>query len=390
MDNPFEFGRELTEQELINRTDELKQLRGVLSGGAKLFLIGPRRFGKTSLLHAAAEQVRRSGVVVFRYDAQAFPGIDQLTLRIAADAAQFLTPTVEKAGAAIRTFFAALRPTANFNAIENKWSLTLAGSPGREVGPTLLADVLDGVERAAAASRKKVAVIIDEFQELVEEGGVAAEAQLRAAIQRHRHVAYVFAGSKTRMLADMVKDADRPFHRLGTTIFLRALPRKEFAAFIVRGFRSARIPVEAGAVDAILDAAEDVPYNVQLLAHACWVACRASERGSPRSRLTAALVAEVVDAEAMRLDPLYTQIWSSLPLTQRRALLAVRRESGTGRSRASVARSYDMVTTTLNRAIEALELKQIIREEQSLGTTRLRLEDPLFGDWIRLVVKDQG
>ena len=323
MDNPFEFGRELNERELINRTAELKQLRNAMRSGAKLFLIGPRRFGKTSLLHAAAAQVARAGVVVFRYDAQAFPELDQLTARLAADAAQRLTPTIEKAGAGIRQFFSALRPTAAFNPIENKWSLSLAGAPGREVGPPLLADVLDGVERAAAASGKKVAVIIDEFQEIVEAGGVAAEEQLRAAIQRHRHVAYVFAGSKTRMLADMVTDASRPFHRLGTLLFLEALPRKEFALFITRGFRDARIPVAAGAVDALLDAAEDVPYNVQLLAHACWTACRASERGSTRSRLTTALVADVVDSEAMRLDPLYTHLWTSLPVTQRRALLAV-------------------------------------------------------------------
>jgi AAA+ ATPase superfamily predicted ATPase len=388
MDNPFEFGRELSAGELVDRTAELRQVRDTLRSGAKLFLIGPRRFGKTSLLHAASEQVARGGVVVLRYDAQAFPSLELLAGRLAADAAQRLTRTVDKAGAAIKTFFAGVRPSATFDATEHKWSLTLAGSPGRESGPPLFADVLDGVERAAAASGKKVAVVIDEFQEIVEAGGVAAEEQIRAAIQRHRHVAYVFAGSRTRMLADMVKDANRPFHRLGTPLFLGAIPREEFAPFLAKGFRGARIPIEDGAVTAILDAAEDVPYNVQLLAHACWTACRTNARGSAGARLTTALVADVVRAEAMRHDPLYTQLWSSLTSTQRRALLAVRAESGVNLASSAVALRSGMPVSTLQRALQALESKQIVREEPERGTVRLRLEDPLFGAWIGLVVKE--
>ena len=47
-----------------------------------------------------------------------------------------------------------------------------------------------------------------------------------------------------------------------------------------------------------------------------------------------------------------------------------------------------MPITTMQRAIEALEDKQIIREDQTRGTVRLRLEDPLFGAWIRLIVKE--
>ncbi len=56
--NPFEFGRELSREELIDRTDELARVERALSGGGKLFLIGPRRFGKTSLLAAAASELR--------------------------------------------------------------------------------------------------------------------------------------------------------------------------------------------------------------------------------------------------------------------------------------------------------------------------------------------
>ncbi|HEX5829965.1 MAG TPA: ATP-binding protein [Gemmatimonadaceae bacterium] len=391
MRNPFEFGRELAADELVDRQDELATLREALLSGGKVFLIGPRRFGKTSLLRSAAEQVEREGAVVLRYDAQAFPTLEQLAARIAADTAQRLTSTLEKAGTAIREFFASVRPAATYEATENKWSLTLAGTPGRETGPSLLADVLDGVERAAIATGRTVAVVIDEFQEVVEDGGEEAEEQIRAAIQRHRQVGYAFAGSKTRMLADMVTGANRPFYRMGKPIFLGPVPRADFAEFLARGFAGAGIPVEAGAIDALLDAAEEVPYNVQLLAHACWTACMATigTDGAGAARpLTAALVHEVRDREALRHDPFYTQLWTSLPSTQRRALVAVLRERGDGLSSTPVARRYGMPVTTLQRAIEALVAKQIVREDHARGGVRLRLEDPLFGAWIGLVVRE--
>ena len=51
--NPFEYGRELDRDELVDREEELRQVTRALENGGKLFLIGPRRYGKTSLLRAA-------------------------------------------------------------------------------------------------------------------------------------------------------------------------------------------------------------------------------------------------------------------------------------------------------------------------------------------------
>lgn len=388
MRNPFEFGRELGADELVDRQSELATLEAALASAGRVFLIGPRRYGKTSLLRSASERAERGGGVVFRYDAQAFPTLEQLAARVAADAAQRLTPTVTKAGEAIKQFFASVRPSAAFDPAEGKWTISLAGKQDREGGPPLLADVLHGVERLAARARRATAVVIDEFQEVVEEGGVEAEEQIRSAVQQHRHVAYVFAGSRTRLLADMVTGANRPFYRMGTALFLGPIPRDDFADFIRRGFADAAIRVQGGAIETILDAAEDVPYNVQLLAHACWVACRAESVDGKANELTRQLVERVRDTEALRHDPFYTQLWAGLTSTQRRALLAVLRETQEGLASTAVARKYAMPVTTMQRAVAALVQKQIIREDQVRGVVGFRLEDPLLGAWVRLAIPE--
>ena len=46
--NPFEFGRELSAAELVDRDEERAAVVHAMEEGGRLFLIGPRRFGKTS------------------------------------------------------------------------------------------------------------------------------------------------------------------------------------------------------------------------------------------------------------------------------------------------------------------------------------------------------
>ena len=75
------------------------------------------------------------------------------------------------------------------------------------------------------------------------------QAQLRAAVQRHTDIGFIFAGSKTTLLNDMTMNPARPFYRMGIRYFLAPIPREEFAAFISRGFEKAGYRVDAAAVE---------------------------------------------------------------------------------------------------------------------------------------------
>lgn len=371
----------------MDRRSELQTLAAAIRDSAKLWLIGPRRYGKSSLLNSAAARARAAGLIVLRYDAEAFPTVEQLAARISADAAARLTGTVEKGRKAVLRLFASLRPEASIEP-DGTLSVRLAGAANRASGVPLLSDVLDALEAAAVKSRRPVVVMIDEFQKIVADD-LAAKQQLRAAVQKHRKVGYVFAGSATRLLTDMTADPREPFYRLGSTLFLGPVPRQEFAAFLTQSFTRGGIRIESGAVTAILDAAQDVPYNVQLLAHECWEACRSSLVPGSASQplmLTEQVVDRVHARAARQNDPLYTQTWSSLPSTQQRALLAIVRDAGPGLFSTALARRYAMPVATMQKAVAALERRGITREEASGGRTRLRLEDPLFGKWIELTI----
>ncbi len=248
--------------------------------------------------------------------------------------------------------------------------------------------MLKGVDRAAAHTGKPVALIIDEFQRVVSTSETAQQ-EFRAAVQTHRHIGYIFAGSATRLLTDMTTKEKQPFYRLGETLFIGPIPRPDFAEFLVRSFSRGHIKLDAGAITAILDEAEDVPYNVQLLAHGCWEACRetvSEKTGRGAKSLTPELVRRMHEVLARRNDPLYTQLWNERSSAQQRALLAVRREHGQGLKSSEVVARYSMPVPTMQKALSVLDARGLTRREGDRANLRHYVEDPLFGKWLDLTI----
>ena len=385
--NPFEYGRELGRDELVDRKDELRQVVRSLENIGKLFLIGPRRYGKTSLLGSAASEAEDGGTVVLRYDAERYESLDLLAAAVLSGATRRLASTTERAGALLARVASALRPQVAYDIEEQSVSVSL-GVAKDATGNTLpvLVDVLDAIERMAEATERPVVVILDEFQHVIKQGGEHAERQIRAAVQTHRRVGYVFAGSATRMLADMTSDPGRAFYKLGARLFLGLIPRDEFTVFLRGGFEQAGFTVDDAALVRILDLTHDVPYSVQRLAHECWEGLRvnASEvTTGDATHLTVDQVERALVRVLTQEDAAYTQIWNSLKLQQKRALKAAVVEGGRSLLSSDVSRRHKVPTGSMQRALAALDELGIVREESVAGAVRYVLEDPVLGRWLR-------
>jgi len=378
--NPFEYGRELGIDELVDRVDELREVAATIRNRGKLFVIGPRRYGKTSLLGAAGEAASRDGVIVLRFDAEKFESLELLAAALLTGATRALQGPLERTAALISRVAARLRPETSIGP-DGAVTVSLGASKSTHGELPLLTDALDAIEALAKESGREVVVILDEIQRVVVEHGLAAERQLRSTIQQHSHVGYVFAGSATRLLNEMTSDPNRPFYRLGARIFLDRIPPPEFVEFLEKGFRAGGIEPEPGACDHILERAEEVPYNVQRLAYETWELVRADAG--------AALAPSHVDAALERLvrreDPAYTQIWTTLRRTQQTALKIVIDEGGERLLRAEVARRSGMSTSTLQGALKQLEGMELIRQERTGGKVAFRLIDPFLTAWLRMV-----
>ncbi len=396
MKNPFEYGRILDSRELVNRREELRSVDSVIESGGKMFLIGPRRFGKTSLLRVAAEKRRKRGDIVLEYNAEGFPDIEHLVRLLIQDSADKLTGPFEKTGEKIKRYFKSLRPEISFSVTQTEWKATLGANVVSEAHGSinLFVEALNGLEKLASeiGGGKKVALIIDEFQEILAQDKDLAEKQIRSAIQEHRHTAYIFAGSKTRMLNEMITDPSRPFYRLGKPLFVETIPRKEFKRFLISKFSAGGfIAQDTGAAEKqelaglILDLAKEVPYNVQMLAHEIWNRLLETKSESPKNAvLTKTLIEKTLDTVVRQNDPIHTQVWNGLTANQKKALAAAVTENGSNLRSSAVTTRTKMSASTMQRALESLTKQDIHREEGKGGNLTFRFEDPFFAHWISL------
>jgi hypothetical protein len=374
--NPFRYGREA--EVLVDREDELARVVRIGEECGTLFLIGPRRFGKTSILRAAEAKLTEAGKVVLRYDAEAFDDIGSLAAALLSGAVRKYSSALDRAQAIAKKFFVAMKPSLTLDPSDGKITVAIGVEPGPRLGAVpLFTDVLNGIERLAAEDGRSALVVIDEFQQVVGEAGEKAERQIRAAVQKHRVVGYVFAGSSSRMMTEMIATSNRAFWQLGDQLHLGPIPRPAFIDFLRKGFESAGATIAAGALEHILDLGEDVPYNVQQLASECWVLVTDSRR----RHLTAALVDEALGRVVSMQHVGYLQRWLLLARAQKQTLRIVTEEP-IGFEVSAAAFRHGLPRTTMQRALEALERQHFLRQDLAGTSPTWRFEDPFMRAWL--------
>src|SRR5437867_10145202 len=114
MENPFVFGEIVEQRHFVNREKELQNLIRDLADGQKMFLLSPRRFGKTSLVSLALLKLEKRHVRTVN-----------VTVSSYANYAQFLEKFVERVLRAagpwdrvksmINRFLQRVQPTVTFN-----------------------------------------------------------------------------------------------------------------------------------------------------------------------------------------------------------------------------------------------------------------------------------
>ena len=90
-----------------------------------------------------------------------------------------------------------------------------------------LGSALDMLDALAAERNVRLGIILDEFQEIHRLDGETAEWHLRGVIERHAHLTYLLAGSRTALIQRMVSDPGRALphgKRWSALLFLPAEP----------------------------------------------------------------------------------------------------------------------------------------------------------------------
>jgi len=325
VDNPFIYGEIVPDAAFADRETALDRPVADLSSGQKVFLISPRRYGKSSLVHRALHILSRHGALTLDLTVSSYSSYVSF-LEGYARALATVESTWQRARAWLADVITTTRPELRYEPEESGPGRFSVAFPlvrtARDVN-RLANEIFSLPGRLAADRKRTVVVALDEFQAIDAFDGGDVEHALRAAAQQQRQVGYVFAGSEPSLMEKMIGPR-RPFYKAGPIMRLEKIPPAVFVEFIESRFAKSGIRPEPGLGAAIVDLAGNLPYDVQRLAHETWDDVRsAGGRRAGLDQLHATLTRLLAEQDTM-----FEAVWQRLTLAQRAVLRAVVLQGG--------------------------------------------------------------
>jgi uncharacterized protein len=374
--NPFVYGEIVPLTSFVDREVELERLVADLRSGQKIFLISPRRYGKSSLVRQALRISSRQGALTVEVTVSSYSSYVAF-LEGYARALVSAETRLERVRSWLRDMLRGVRPEVRLESSPDGKGKIAVSFPAvrsdRDIAH-LAEQVFALPGRIAEARGLRMAISLDEFQGINEFNGGSVEHAMRAAVQQQRNVGYVFAGSEPTLMERMLGKS-RPFYKAGPVMRLEKIPADRFATFIESRFRTTGIKPEAGLGAAVVELAGNLPYDVQRLAHELWDDVKPAGRRS----VTIDDLHDTLKRLLGEHETLFESTWQRLPLTQRAALRATVLEEGRGLLSADVRTRHRLsVTSTLQQALSALVKHDILAREG----TRYAVVDSLFREWV--------
>jgi len=377
MENPFVYGEIVTAGAFTDRSGERLRLARDLSAGQKIFLISPRRYGKSSLIRDVMKSLAARGILTVEVTVAASSSYVAF-LEAYAQALVTADTPVSRLRRWSTELLQAVRPELRFDVKPSQESRFSIGFPtvrtARDTAK-LAAEVFALPGRIAAARKQRMAIALDEFQAIAAFDGGTVEHALRAAVQDQRAVGYVFAGSEPSLMERMLGPR-RPFYKAGPVLRLEKIEEQLFAEFIETRFASTGMRPEAGLGMAIVELGANIPYDVQRLAHETWDDIRAGGRRTVGLEDLHLTLVRLLNEQ----QTVFEESWQRLTLAQRAVLRALVLEGGRELLSADVRARYRLSgASSVQSALAALVRQDIVVKED---TGRYVVSDSLYREWV--------
>jgi hypothetical protein len=373
--NPFSYGDLALDDTFTDREEELSELESDMLNGQNVVLFAPRRYGKTSLVWRATQELVGQGVLVAQIDLMRTPTKEQFAARLAQAIYEQIASPLLRVRERAAQIFAGLRVLPVMTVDPNDGTLGFSFTTGhaKEDVDATIEKLLDLPAELAAGRDRRVAIVFDEFQEVL-----SIDAHLpnimRAAFQTQPEIAHVYLGSKRAMMHRLFNDANEPFWRSAKQMELGPIPDDAFAAFVSDRFRSTGRVVEPEVVAALLGITHGHPYGTQELAYALWEATEAGGTAS-LDELSAAL-----DHVLRSENAHFTRVWDEAPTSQKLVLQALALEPLAPITSSGFRRRHGLpASSSVQRALEALIGDELVARE-SRGA--YRIAEPFLAEWV--------
>jgi hypothetical protein len=378
--NPFTFGDLALDEAFTDREEELREVVADLRNGQNVLVYAPRRYGKSSLVLRAAQEAIRRKVLVGYCDLMKTPTKERLAAALAKTIYSDIASPVGRAFERAADLFRSLRVQPTIEVDPADGSLRFSFRVGRRT-----TDIDDTIERLlellgelAAERKRRVAIVFDEFQEIVTLDRRFPNL-MRAVFQAQPEVSHVYLGSKRHLLERIFNDRNEPFWRSAKQLEIGPIAPAAFAPFVGARFAATGKNVDGEALERLLEVTGGHPYGTQELAYFVW------ELVPPGGEASLADVEEGIARVVRSEHNHFAQLWDDAPFPQRLVLLALADEPTRSVYAAGYHERHDLpATPTLQTALNGLIRKEVVGR----GNEReYRIIEPFLVEWLR---REQG
>jgi hypothetical protein len=375
--NPFNFGDLALDSGFADRERELDELVADIRNAQNVVVFAPRRYGKSSLVWRAAQRlVSRNQALVAQVDLMLTATKEQLAGALAKSIyEEIATPLLRVRERASRVFSGLrIAPVMTVDPATGGLGFSFrAGHAQEDVDATLQA-LFELPAQLAAERRKRVALVFDEFQEVLAIDP-RLPALMRAVFQTQPDVAHVYLGSKRSLMERIFNDANEPFWRSAKQMELDVIPPVEFAPFLVERFEASNRRLGPGVADGLLALTGGHPYATQELAYALW-------EETPRGRIAREdALGRALERVLRSENAHFSLVWERASQVQRLVLQALAVEPSTSLTSGDYRQRHGLPgTSSVARAVEALVDDELLRQ---VGPGHYVFAEPFLAEWLR-------
>jgi AAA+ ATPase superfamily predicted ATPase len=310
VENPFKYGGVVRGPYFADRRSEMKELKREMVNLNRVFLVSPRRFGKTCLLLNLIETLKRDAMACAYIDLNAFPDIRSFAGAMTGLTTEALETNKDKL----------LKMFSGFKKLRPKVSVDPDGKISAGLELAALLEGLRHAEKLAVKKKKKLVVIIDEFSDLEKYDGQTVEKAIRSEIQKQTHIGYIFSGSEQSVMLAMIRDRKRAFYKLGRIMELGPIENRIYTKFVLGWLKKGGYAVNEEDLKRIFEIGNDVPYNIQRLCNVMW------DNAIETKTVKPALIQKLPVIIAQQDSPHYEMLWRSASQPQKILLIALSKD----------------------------------------------------------------
>jgi uncharacterized protein len=364
--NPFRFGALALDEAFTDREREVAELSADMRNGQDVVVFAPRRYGKSSLIWRVAQRLVRRRVLVAQVDLMRAPTKERLAEKLAHAIYDDLATPLLRARERLRVFSELrVQPVVTVDPQDGSVSFGFDAHAARPAIDATLEDLFTLPGKLAADRGRRVALVLDEFQEVMDvDPGLLK--LMRSVFQEQGDVAHVYLGSKRHMIERIFNDENEPFWRSAKQMELGVIAPEPFVTFALERFEATGRKLDEQTAAQAVSLTGGHPYATQELLYFLW-----EEEGSLDRGLDAVLRSE---------NAHFGLLWERASAAQRLVLEALAVDQPGRPLSTDYQRRHALPSVaTVQTALRALARDGVVAR---IGRGEYAIAEPFLAEWL--------